>query len=257
MVALMPWLQPGGINTPQGCQPSDHVAVIVPYRDRVSHLHIFLSHIHPFLTRQRLHYGIFIVEPSSNETFNRGKLMNIGFAEALKIYNWSCFVFHDVDLLPENDKILYSCGSNPRHLSSAIDKFKYRLPYSHLFGGASSMSRKHFISVNGYSNDYWGWGGEDDDLSWRISQSGYKIERFRHADSHYKMIPHKREKGNPVNDCRYRLLEKRLVRWKKSGLNNLNYELLSLNMTPLYVNVVVNTFENTSRDEIKHICKSK
>ncbi|KHJ45843.1 N-acetyllactosaminide 3-alpha-galactosyltransferase [Trichuris suis] len=250
----MPWLHPGGINIPAGCRPTDHVAVIVPYRDRASHLHIFLAHIHPFLTRQRLHYGIFIIQPSKNETFNRGKLMNIGFVEALKVYNWSCFVFHDVDLLPENDKILYSCGSNPRHLSSAIDKFAYRLPYSQLFGGASSVPRKYFLSVNGYSNDYWGWGGEDDDFSWRISQSGYKIERFRSAYSHYKMIPHKKEKGNPVNNCRYRLLGVRHLRWRKSGLNSLKYELLSLNMTHLYVNVVVDTLEAASRAEIKRIC---
>jgi hypothetical protein len=34
-------------------------------------------------------------------------LMNIGFVEALKIYDYQCFIFHDVDLIPENDNNIY------------------------------------------------------------------------------------------------------------------------------------------------------
>ena len=30
--------------------------------------------------------------------------MNIGFVEALKMYDFECFVFHDVDLVPEDDR---------------------------------------------------------------------------------------------------------------------------------------------------------
>lgn len=55
--------------------------------------------------------------------------MNIGYAEASKIYDYQCFVFHDVDLIPENDRNIYSCPKQPRHMSAAIDKFKYRLVY--------------------------------------------------------------------------------------------------------------------------------
>ena len=38
-------------------------------------------------------------------------------------------VFHDVDLLPEDDRNLYTCGDQPRHMSVSVDKFKYKLPY--------------------------------------------------------------------------------------------------------------------------------
>ena len=38
------------------------------------------------------------------------------------------------------------------------------LPYQGIFGGAGSFSRKHFEAINGFSNQFWGWGGEDDDL---------------------------------------------------------------------------------------------
>ena len=41
------------------------------------------------------------------------------------------------------------------------------LPYSYLVGGVFAISQSHFNQVNGFSNLYWGWGGEDDDLSHR------------------------------------------------------------------------------------------
>lgn len=48
--------------------------------------------------------------------FNRAKLLNVGFLEAQKDYDWDCFFFHDVDLIPENDHNLYMCENNPKHL---------------------------------------------------------------------------------------------------------------------------------------------
>ena len=60
--------------------------------------------------------------------------MNVGYAESLHDLDFGCFVFHDVDLILENDNAIYSCPERPRHLSSAVDKFNYHLPYSALFG---------------------------------------------------------------------------------------------------------------------------
>jgi len=42
------------------------------------------------------------------------------------------------------------------------------LPYEQIFGGAGSFSREHFELINGFSNKFWGWGGEDDDLYNRL-----------------------------------------------------------------------------------------
>lgn len=60
------------------------------------------------------------------EAFNRAMLMNVGYVEALKERLFDCFIFHDVDLLPEDDRNLYTCPEQPRHMSVAVDKFKYR-----------------------------------------------------------------------------------------------------------------------------------
>ncbi|MED6243195.1 hypothetical protein ATANTOWER_016415, partial [Ataeniobius toweri] len=38
------------------------------------------------------------------------------------------------------------------------------LPYAGYFGGVSGLSKKQFLKINGFPNEYWGWGGEDDDI---------------------------------------------------------------------------------------------
>ena len=120
--AMYDFLSSGGRFKPKQCAARHRVAIIVPYRDREEHLRTFLLHMHSFLPRQQLDYGIFIVEQHGNEPFNRAMLMNVGAAEALKSYDFQCFIFHDVDLLPEDDRNLYSCPVQPRHMSVAINK---------------------------------------------------------------------------------------------------------------------------------------
>lgn len=55
--------------------------------------------------------------------------MNIAYDKIKHDYGnntFNCFIFHDVDLLPENDGNFYRCGQNPTHLSPAVDTFGYR-----------------------------------------------------------------------------------------------------------------------------------
>ena len=118
----------GGKWSPKNCEARSHVAIIVPYRDREMNLKRFLVHMHPILARQELSYGIYLIEPVSNITFNRGMLMNIGFIESNKDSNdlWQCHVYHDVDLISEDDRTLYTCSESPLHLSERIDIYNYR-----------------------------------------------------------------------------------------------------------------------------------
>jgi beta-1,4-galactosyltransferase 1 len=103
-------LSPGGEFIPDCHKPHD-VAIIVPYRNRA----VFVGHIHPFLMNQRIiHYQIYIINQSDEHEFNRASLMNVGFNEALKGFDWTCFIFHDVDHLPEDTRNLYSRPDQPR-----------------------------------------------------------------------------------------------------------------------------------------------
>ena len=53
--------------------------------------------------------------------------MNIGYAEALKIRPFDCFYFHDVDLVPEDDRHTYACPEvgKPRHMAVLVNLFNY------------------------------------------------------------------------------------------------------------------------------------
>lgn len=93
--------------------------------------------------------------------------MNIGYAEALKRRKFPCFIFHDVDLIPQVLKNIYACSDMPRHMSASINIWRYNLLYEDAFGGVISILGQHFKEINGFSNRFFGWGAEDDDLLMR------------------------------------------------------------------------------------------
>lgn len=104
------------------------VAIIVPYRNRRRNLNIFLLYMHRFLSRQSIDYGVYLIEPRNDLKFNRAMLLNIGFLEALRDEpRWDCFIFHDVDMLPENASNIYQCDARfPKQMAISINKFFYK-----------------------------------------------------------------------------------------------------------------------------------
>ena len=59
----------GGHYSPKTCTARSKVAIIIPYRDRASHLNIFLRHMHKFLRFQEIDYTIFVVELVMHQLF--------------------------------------------------------------------------------------------------------------------------------------------------------------------------------------------
>ena len=55
--------------------------------------------------------------------------MNVGYVEALKTnQTFDCFYFHDVDLVPEDDRHTYACpeAGKPRHMAVLVSTFNYQ-----------------------------------------------------------------------------------------------------------------------------------
>lgn len=225
-----------GIN----CIRHQSVAIIVPYRNRSEHLQIFLNNIHQMLIRQHLaFYHIFVIEQHGDDPFNRGRLMNIGFIEALKWYHgFDCFIFHDVDLIPEDDRNEYLCSKQrPRHMSGYIDKFDYEPYTDYSTGGVCALTRSQFELINGYSNNFWGWGGEDDDLTERIVFFKMKILRMENVFQRYTMLKHEQEKPNPIGS---RLIHMNKKTYCYKGLNSLRYKMIErLDVGHLYTKIVI------------------
>ncbi|XP_052809118.1 beta-1,4-N-acetylgalactosaminyltransferase bre-4-like [Mya arenaria] len=229
-------VSPGGAWRPNSCVARQRIAIIIPFRDRQEHLDILVYYLVPLLKRQKVAFRIFVVEQFGNKTFNRGRLMNIGFMEARKNEEFDCFIFHDVDLIPEDDRNMYTCLEKPRHMSPAVDKLNYKLPYKALVGGVLSMKAEHFFKINGFSNLYWGWGAEDDDMFYRLSASKIGVSRPNITIGRYKAIKHAR---GEVNKARFKLLKTAKTRYLKEGLNTLEYRLVETRLEKLYTCITV------------------
>nr|CAG4638650.1 EOG090X0AZ6 [Cyclestheria hislopi] len=197
---------------------------------------IFLHHLHQFLQRQEIGYRITIVEQVAGKDFNRAKLFNIGFIELERRFPTDCYIFHDVDLVPLRANNMYACTLQPRHMSSSINVFNYQLPYSQLFGGAVALLSKQFRRINGYSNEFFGWGGEDDDFYNRLRRSGLPLVRFEQDISRYIMIDHAKESPNPD---RFEMLRHGRWRYDNDGLNDLHYAVDDFELRPLYTWILV------------------
>lgn len=81
------------------------LAVLVPFRDRFEELLEFVPYISTFLFKQNIAHHIFILNQVDSYRFNRASLINVGFLETLKDYDY--IAMHDVDLLPLNSNLSY------------------------------------------------------------------------------------------------------------------------------------------------------
>lgn len=234
-----PEIKTGGRYSPKDCISPHKVAIIIPFRNRQEHLKYWLYYLHPVLQRQQLDYGIYVINQAGDTMFNRAKLLNIGFQEALKDYDYNCFVFSDVDLIPMDDHNAYRCFSQPRHISVAMDKFGFSLPYVQYFGGVSALSKQQFLAINGFPNNYWGWGGEDDDIFNRLVHKGMSISRPNAVVGRCRMIRHSRDKKNEPNPQRFDRIAHTKETMRFDGLNSLTYKVLDVQRYPLYTQITV------------------
>ena len=63
----------------------------------------------------------------------------------------------------------YSYSDVPIHLAQGFTNSDREI-FDTYFGGVTMFPIDLFKKVNGYSNEYWGWGFEDDDLLMRLTE---------------------------------------------------------------------------------------
>ena len=151
------------------------LGIIVPYRDRYDQLEIFKKRIIRFLENSEIDFEVIIVEQDNAKLFNRGMLLNIGFKYAEKL-GCDYVVFHDVDTIPY--KCDYSYSDKPIHIATKFMKANNmsKIVFDTYFGGVTMFSMEDFKKINGFSNKYWGWGFEDDDLLLRCKKNGINLD---------------------------------------------------------------------------------
>ena len=82
---------------------SPDTVVIVPYRNRQSHLNVFIKHMPEILKDKN--YEIVIAHQCDNRYFNRGAMKNVGLLYIKRYYPETykniTLVFNDVDTMPK------------------------------------------------------------------------------------------------------------------------------------------------------------
>nr|XP_021201599.2 beta-1,4-N-acetylgalactosaminyltransferase bre-4 [Helicoverpa armigera] len=228
-------IKEGGEYAPSDCKPKYSTAIIVPYRDSAEQLRGFLVYMHTYFHRQHIHYRIYVVEQVDSRPFNRAKLMNIGAVAAMKA-GYPCLILHDVDLLPLRPANLYACTERPRHMSSSINKYRFVLPYLNLVSGAIAILSKQFKTVNGMSNEFYGFAGEDDDLYSRLEASNLKLCRFQPETSRYHKVSTKPERKV---EQRKKVIKFTKERMATDGLSSLQYTEVATVLHPLFTHIMV------------------
>ncbi len=172
-----------------------------------------------FLARQS--FKIVVIEQEAATPFNRGKLANCGFR--LCADESTTIIVHDVDSLPRGANY-YSKVTRPTHLAGRVGKFGYQVPYPDFFGCVVALPCADFTEVNGFSNEYWGWGREDFELSVRIRNAGLTVD---YLSGEYDSLPHEQSTWGPLVLGRWRAFESGQYQWQQDGLNTLNFKLLT------------------------------
>jgi len=186
--------------------------IIIPYRDRLQHLNKFI----PYMQSRFKDVQIIVVEQSAGKPFNRGKLLNIGFME----YPADYYALHDVDMLPVKSD--YSTPSCPTLLATKAQQFGYKMPFAEYFGGVVLIGHYDMVKCNGYHNEFWSWGGEDNSFRDRILSVGLEIGS---RECIFNSLPHDR-KIDPV------LYPKNVKLMKagpqlENGISNCEYKIIS------------------------------
>jgi N-terminal domain of galactosyltransferase/N-terminal region of glycosyl transferase group 7 len=148
-------------------------AIIVPYRDRPYHLEQFTEYMSGYLKHHFPNdsFSLWIIEQDDTDLFNRAFLTNVGLD--LLDNSTECVILHDVDLAPGFFSFVpYNNCTRPTHLSSESQNQDFKTPYAEFSGAVMNLHLEHWRVINGMSNAFRGWGGEDDELFRRLLFKG-------------------------------------------------------------------------------------
>ncbi|KAL1510746.1 hypothetical protein AB1Y20_007033 [Prymnesium parvum] len=184
---------------PDGAARARHsLAVIIPYRAaawggeaRLPAMKQLCRRLAEQLARhEELDYRIFVSNQTDQHPFNRGALVNAAVGALRRRHEWSEFDFlaiHDVDRFPAqtNDS---ACARASYDYYTFPPAEPRALNPSSFAGGVLVINTHLFSAVNGFSNQFWGWGEEDNDLFIRLRWCGLPP---KHGDELERCMEHR------------------------------------------------------------------
>ena len=225
--------------------------IVLPFKDRNGKyqkaLDVFIYPFYTYLNNNLSDFEMIIVEQNggnlnttlpqyynniitnkNEEFFNLGRTINIGF-DILKnkIKDNDIFIFHPVDILPVD--VNYNITNTTKFC------YKIHSPDGKYYKSIG-FKCNDFKSINGFSNNYWGWGLEDDDLFTRINIKNILVDT--RINNYNKLT----NDGNGLTDDEHYMPlynynhcfinEIKAIRnCNISGLNTISYKILKIEET--------------------------
>ena len=212
--------------------------ILVPYRDRLEHMKYFIENYSPLLKKKVPNSKVvFIEQDFSNNYFNRGMLLNIGFD--LYKDKTQFYITHDIDIIP-NEHIIQELFNINNY-----DVVKIFTGNHMSLGGICKFSKESLFQVNGFPNYIWGWGIEDRVMGYRYNIFKKNIKERNYGvginSNNFILLTHKHNGNNThpnnyssknnISDNENKIYNTNNIELQKqhimsSGLNNLQYKIL-------------------------------
>jgi len=177
--------------------PNKTIVMVIVYRDRPNQLSEFLETVPPFLEKNGFDYRIIIAEQREETPFNRGFLINLGYLTGRDLFpSYEYTVFTDVDVYPVEKNVTLDYSGVPNGVRHIFCGYEANV------GGVVCFHNPVFEAINGFPNNFWGWGHEDFAAKRRLDAIGVTVTRdttvYRDRPEHrnrFRMYDHPRDKS--------------------------------------------------------------
>lgn len=221
------------------------IAIIIPHRNRLEHLEMFIKHFSKLDTRGNA-VDIYLIDQNNADLFNRGLLLNIGFVISSSMKKYDKYIFHDVDSYPEQYLFDLYFDHHDKIIHYASPDLGYKYTNYSFFGGIVGMNHDDYKKINGFPNSFFGHGGEDDAMLNRIIATGLK-NVYRPTKGKYILVDHDRPTELEYNKTKKKNILQDLKSWQSDGLQQLKKIFINIKKYKNYNDFINNYLtENTN-----------
>lgn len=216
--------------------------ILITYRDRFTHLSCLKLHLAEYWNN----YTLAVIEQDDKLSWNKGLLYNVGFKILSAGFDY--IVLHDVDFIPVCGKVDYGYCDKPTMIAGEASQFDYKLYYPTFFGGVIVCNKEHYTTINGFSNQFTGYGGEDDLFRNSFIQKGIqpqvKMGRFE-CFAHPKPNIWPGSEFHKTPEYQHNLKLATAPRNFEEGLSTIEgmYTITDSHYEPNYIHIKVKTHE--------------